>query len=309
VIYTWIVDPILAATSQDLPIISQLLTLRVLRLMRLVRALRLMEQFKELWKLCSGLLRSSRTMLSVCLLVLISIFVFACLGVDLISTSPKLINNETTRAIVEEHFSSLMVTILTLMQFANADSLASVYLPLCKEEPSLVLYFLVMWLVITVALMNLVTAVIVENAMANGREDAEEMQIHLRRKLRKILPEIDEVFDGLDTNGNNALEIEELIQAAEDGVLTFPEDIKSYVDPSKLLDIFEFLDANQSGVIERQEFFEGICHLVVSSVPLETTQILQLVRKSHDMLSDLSRAFLNSSVARTNPPGSTIDCL
>ncbi|CAK0847184.1 unnamed protein product [Prorocentrum cordatum] len=145
--------------------------------------------------------------------------------------------------------------------------------------------------------------------MANGREDAEEMQIHLRRKLRKILPEIDEVFDGLDTNGNNALEIEELIQAAEDGVLTFPEDIKSYVDPSKLLDIFDFLDANQSGVIERQEFFEGICHLVVSSVPLETTQILQLVRKSHDMLSDLSRAFLNSSVARTNPPGSTIDCL
>jgi len=37
VVYTWVVDPILAATSQDVPIISQVLTLRVLRLMRLVR--------------------------------------------------------------------------------------------------------------------------------------------------------------------------------------------------------------------------------------------------------------------------------
>ncbi|CAK0832278.1 unnamed protein product, partial [Prorocentrum cordatum] len=158
IVYTWIVDPILAATSQDLPLVSQILTLRVLRLLRLVRALRLMDHFKELWKLCSGLLRSSRTMLSVCALVIIALFVFGCLGVDLIATSPKLNQNEETRAIIEVHFSSLMVTLLTLMQFANADSIGSIYLPLCKVEPFLVVYFLVMWLVVTVALMNLVTA-------------------------------------------------------------------------------------------------------------------------------------------------------
>jgi len=304
IVYTWIVDPILAATSQDLPLVSQILTLRVLRLLRLVRALRLMDHFKELWKLCSGLLRSSRTMLSVCLLVLIAVFVFACLGIDLISTSPKLNSNEETRAIIEVHFSSLMVTVLTLMQFANADSLSSVYLPLCTEEPALVFYFLVMWLVVTVALMNLVTAVIVENAMANGKEDTEEMQLHLRKKLKKILPEIDEVFDRLDVDGNDSLEMEELVKAAEDGNLTFPLDIQSYVDPYKLIDLFEFLDANQSGVIDRTEFFDGICALVVSSVPLETTQILQLVRKSHNVLVDicaevtkLSEACLTSDTA------------
>jgi len=316
VIYTWIINPILAATSQDVPIISQILTLRVLRLMRLVRALRLMEQFKELWKLCSGLLRSSRTMLSVCLLVLIAVFVFACLGIDLISTSPKLNSNEETRAIIEVHFSSLMVTVLTLMQFANADSLSSVYLPLCTEEPALVFYFLVMWLVVTVALMNLVTAVIVENAMANGKEDTEEMQLHLRKKLKKILPEIDEVFDRLDVDGNDSLEMEELVKAAEDGNLTFPLDIQSYVDPYKLIDLFEFLDANQSGVIDRTEFFDGICALVVSSVPLETTQILQLARKSHNLLEDvcknvarLSAACPNSSHIHLMKPEDAVDCL
>jgi len=167
-----------------------------------------------------------------------------------------------------------------------------------------VFYFLVMWLVVTVALMNLVTAVIVENAMANGREDAEEMQMFLRRKLKRLLPQIDAAFDGLDVNGNNCLDMDDLVRAAEEGSLTFPQDIQSYVDPYKLIDLFEFLDSDRSGVIERAEFFDGICALVVSSVPLETTQILQLVRKSHNVLVDicaevtkLSEACLTSDTA------------
>jgi len=141
---------------------SQVLTLRVLRLLRLVRALRLLEQFKELWKLCNGLLRSMRTMLSVLLLVIVAIFVFACMGVDLIAESVTLNSNEETRMIVQEHFSSLPVVMLTLMQFANSDSIASIYMPICKEVPGLVLYFLVLWLVGAIALMNLVTAIVVE---------------------------------------------------------------------------------------------------------------------------------------------------
>merc|ERR1740121_475085 len=134
--------------------------------------------------------------------------------------------------------------------------------------------------------MNLVTAVVVENALANGRMDADEMHIHMRRKLKKILPDIEDVFDELDVDGSNSIEIEELHEAAQKGNLSFPDEIKAYVDPFKLVDIFELLDADQSGVIERSEFFDGICALVVSSVPLETTQILQLVRRSHDMISD-----------------------
>lgn len=286
VIYTWIVGPILVATSQDVPIISQVLTLRVLRLMRLVRALRLMEQFQELWKLCSGLLKSARTMLSVCLLVLIALFVFACVGVDLISGSSKLNGNEETRQIIEVHFSSLMVTLLTLMQFANADSLASIYLPLCKVEPSLVLYFLAMWLVVTVALMNLVTAIIVENALAKGREDAEEKQNILRKMLKKHLPDIEEVFDKLDLDKSGCLEMAELQEAARDAKIILPEDLKEYVDPFKLLEIFDLLDADRSGMIERSEFVDGIATLVVSAVPLETTQILALLRQSHEVLLD-----------------------
>jgi len=291
VISAWILEPLsTVADLQDVPVISQVLTLRVLRLMRLVRALRLIEAFHELWRLCCGLSKSLRTMLSVCLLVVVVVFVFACMGVETISTSERLNQNEETAEIVRTHFSSLPVAIITLMQFANADSIAAIYLPICREEPAFVAFFLVLWLVVTVALMNLVTAIIVENALVNGKEDAEERQRHLRRVVKKIIPEIENVFDSLDDDGSQALTIDEIELAARTGKLALPDGIKEFVEPAKLLEMFGFLDNDQSGDITRDEFVDGVCSLVVSSVPIETTQILQLMRQTHRAAMDTLQA-------------------
>jgi len=91
-----------------------------------------------------------------------------------------------------------------------------------------VAYFLTLWLIVTVALMNLVTAIIVENAMAKGREDNEERQNHVRKVLKKILPEIAEVFDSLDVDRSGSLAIDELANATKSGTLIIPEDIKDF---------------------------------------------------------------------------------
>merc|ERR1712060_823906 len=107
----------------------------------------------ELRRLCCGLSKSMRTMLSVCLLILVVVFVFACMGVEIIATSERLTQNEDTMEIVRDHFSSLPMAILTL------------------------------------------TAIIVENALAHGREDVEESQRQMRKVVKRIVPEIEEVFD------------------------------------------------------------------------------------------------------------------
>ncbi|CAK0853255.1 unnamed protein product [Prorocentrum cordatum] len=186
---SWILMPIVTAVGvEDLPIISQILTLRVLRLLRTVRAFRTMDMFSEMCRLSSGLLRSARTMLSVCLLVMIAIFTFSVLGADLIFKSEKLRSDDVTALIVEKHFSSMGAFMLTLMQFANADSLAGIYYPLIVVEPLLGLYFLALWVVVTVALMNLITAVIVDSALALGREEAEVKEARDRKTLQRNIP-------------------------------------------------------------------------------------------------------------------------
>merc|ERR1712194_267769 len=94
---SWVLMPIVHHLDMaDLPIINQVLTLRVLRLLRTVRAFRTMEMFSEMCRLCSGLLRSCRTMLSVCLVVMVAVFTFSVLGADLIFKSEKLRANDVT---------------------------------------------------------------------------------------------------------------------------------------------------------------------------------------------------------------------
>jgi Ca2+-binding EF-hand superfamily protein len=186
------------------------------------------------------------------------------------------------------------------MQFANADSIAGVYMPICRAEPAFAVYFLVLWLVVTVAVMNLVTAIIVENALAHGREDTEENQRQLRKVVKRIVPEIEEVFDKLDTDGSESLTFEEIEAATHNGELTLPDDIREIVEPHRLLEIFEFLDMDQSGTIEKDEFVDGVGSLAVSAVPIETTQILKLMRRTHHSVMEIEKIMQQTS---TKSPG------
>ena len=56
------------------------------------------------------------------------------------------------------------------------DSISAVYFPLIEAKPFLVVFFLPILVVVSIGLMNLVTAALVENAMANATQQAEEEQ-------------------------------------------------------------------------------------------------------------------------------------
>jgi|ERR1712194_704290 len=288
VITSWIAVPIIEASGGNNSIsnFSQLLTLRILRLLRTVRAFRTMSAFSELCRLCNGLLRSLRTMLAVVLLVAVAIFSFAILGVDLITYSEKLAANEETRMIVESRFSSLPQFMLTLSQFTTADSLAGVYYPLCEVQPLLGFYFVSLWMVITVALMNLVTAVIVDSALSLGREEADERISTNRKILARNIVNLSNMFDRIDKDGSGSVTLQEIQKMHKAGELTFPQDITEMVDPDHLVGMFEFLDKDKSGEVDKDEFVDGVCALALSSMSIEAMQTLQLLRSCHQMLLD-----------------------
>merc|ERR1712194_964698 len=285
VLISWVIQPTFNALGmKGLPLISQILTLRILRLLRTVRAFRTIDMFSEMVRLCSGLIRSTRTMLSVCLLVVVAVFSFSVLGVDLITTSEALALNDETHHIVQTYFSTLPSFMMTLMQFANGDSIGSLYYPLCMEQPLLVFYFLPVWTVLTVALMNLVTAIIVDSALTIGREEAEVKEAKCRKILQRNLQGLEDLFDTIDTDHSGAVSIAEIKKAQEDGRLKFPKDVRSMIDPQHLMDMFQFLDKDGSGEIDKDEFIDGVCCLALSSLSVETMQTLQFLRSCHQML-------------------------
>ncbi|CAK0908398.1 unnamed protein product [Prorocentrum cordatum] len=299
VISTWVIEPIVMSTKGDdrtafLGIISQMVVLRVLRLLRLVRALRFFEQFQEMWKLANGLIRSFRTVLSACFLILLTIYVFGCLGVELITKDIDLLEDPVTAELIQSHFSSLQVTMLTLIQFANSDSIASVYKPLvCRAWP-LLFYFGFVWLIVTITLMNLIQ----QSLWTRPSPRAAPIGSSRRRgsgtgsgSSSPLCPNSSGTLIGLDWSGDGKVSMHEFRSGldASNTKKRLPEDIRKILDSDQLVEVYGYLDADGSGEIDEEEFIDGIFSLMFQSVPIETTQMLQLLRSQSDALHRWAR--------------------
>jgi hypothetical protein len=264
--------------------LEKALIIRILRLGRLLRALRVIESFKDLWKLVAGILRSTRTVASACILIFITLYVFALVGVEVVRKDETLLDDETTRDLILGHFDSVFGVLLTLVQFANADSIASLYDPLIRVQPSLAFYFGGVWIVVTILLMNLVTAVVIQNAIDLGAEDAEAQARDRRKRLVKMVPLLKEAFQSADTSSDGQLQIEEVDELCK---LPLPRELKLIMAKERMHDLFRCLDADETGNISMDEFVKGVCHIALSEVPIETTQILSMLRVQSKVLDEL----------------------
>jgi voltage-gated sodium channel len=272
----WIIRPIL--DSSDVPVLEHVMVVRSIRLLRLARALRLLEHMQELWKLVVGMLNSLKTVLSALVLILMMLFLFGCVSVELITKSETLRSYPDAARVVDTHFYSLWASMMTFARFANADSMSELYTPLITAMPTLVPFFLLVWIMVTVSLMNLVAALLVLNAIDEARVDEEYEMHQMRRKLKKLVPSIKRIFEEIDVNNDKSLEIDEIRRGI--GQVSVPGDLKHVIHSDKLIDLFDFLDQDGSGHVDQHEFVDGVCHLALSRVPIETTQTLSLLRRT-----------------------------
>ena len=95
---------------------EKLLVVRGVRLLRLVRVLRMVRHFKIMWRLVYGLLTAGQTILSTTALILVSLFIFACVAVEVIAKDADLLADSVTRGIVVGRFRGVGRSILTLTQ-------------------------------------------------------------------------------------------------------------------------------------------------------------------------------------------------
>jgi hypothetical protein len=163
--------------------------------------------------------------------------------------------------------------------------LADVYEPLITQDPFFAPVFIILWIVISVALMNLVTAVIVDSAIERQKSSDETKRNDMRKKVKLLTPHIETLFDELDGSGDGAIEVAELTLKN----VHMPKELKHIITEDKLKDLFQFLDMDGSGTVEKDEFVDGIMHLTLQSVPIETTQTLQLLRAQQKVISEMHR--------------------
>jgi len=267
---------------------DQIMILRLLRLIRLVRSFRMIKQIKSIWRLVYGLLTCGQTMFSTFALLSLVIYVFGVLGVEVISNNTELQSNSATAHIITNHFASLGMTMMTLLQFVTMDSIAPVYTPLALEQPLLLLYFLPLGAIVSISLMNLITAVLVEGALEHARQDREEERKMESITTKHMLPEIVGLFDKIDTDCSGEIHIQEMVKfdkpGNEGGI---NRRILDRASVDSMEELFKILDVDSSGLISRAEFEEGLLNILLREVPVSSLQMMKMLRLLRDAVGEL----------------------
>ncbi|CAE7585170.1 Cacna1b [Symbiodinium microadriaticum] len=261
-------------------------TVRGLRLIRLGRAAKMTRKFQVLWPLINGLLNSAKLMISVFVILALFIYIFACLGVELISMDEDLregIGKNETKDLIDNHFATLPLTMLTLVQFITLDSVAAIYLPLMRVKPLLAFYVVPILLILPITLMNLVTAVLVEHGLEHAQEEAMELKAMKSKYAKESALQLGSLFQELDHDGNGQ------ITRAELNLVPVPKELFDVLFVDDLSDVFDMLDVDSTGTLSKDEFVDGILQMITRQTPVETLQMVQMLQSLRKTVQTISQ--------------------
>jgi hypothetical protein len=272
-------DPDLGAQT-----LRKLSALRAIRLVRLAQAVRFFPSFKEMWLLLRGLIESFRTLLWTLLIIVVVLYVFAIASVELIGKHDDFKNDKY----IQERFGTLMSSMFTLFQVMTLDTWAdSIVRPLMEKQPYLCLYFIFFITVSVFVLMNLITAVIVENAFSIAKDDEEMKAKQVEKKNQDEIKGLAVMFKDLDEDQSGELNKREFENA-----LTKPKFLnKLMMLDMKREDCFEVWDLldDGDGLLTVEEFTNGLRRMKAGARSKDILDMLKRLRNSLNQAESLQR--------------------
>jgi len=280
--------------KSQLPVaLSLMRMLRILRLVRVLRVVRLLRYMSELRTLVVSIMSSLKPLVSSVALLALVIYMIAIYFTQLVlhhrldtgcgQSGPC----ETDWDLeLGRRYGSVGITSLHLFQSVTGGlEWANMSEPLMSSiSPWMGLIYSFFIIFTSLALMNIVTGVFVESALARGREDKDTYMInHLR-----------DLFSSMDMNRNGQISWCELEEHLGDPkLITFFKEID--IDISEARGLFELLDRDGSGTIDADEFLSGCLRLRGAAKAID----LQLVMCE---LAEQRRSFQKLILALEDPP-------
>jgi voltage-gated sodium channel len=265
----------LVMSGEGSVVLDKIMLVRMLRLVRLARAARLVIQFRTLWLLVQGLYLSLLPMFWTFIITFMVVYIFGIAGIELIRSTSEY--GPEYQRVAEANFGSLGQSMMTMMQMIGLDSATAVYRPLITERPELSIYFICFMLIGAIALMNLVTAIMVESAMRQAKDDQDAQKAWEELKRKQLAPVLNELFTSMDADGSGELEIDEIMEATDEQ----KDQLKRICNMDDIEEVFKMLDYDDSGALSIDEFIDGILR-VKQEKPAE---LLRIVKQCSDILN------------------------
>lgn len=139
-------------------------------------------------------------------------------------------------------------------------------------------------LIVSVVLINLVTAVIVNRALEYARQDKEARKIQQENYRKRLVGDLKEAITRLDTDEDGTVSIEELLSAPceERGLL------QECMRLDDLLQVFCVLDTDGDGKLDIEELCDGILYAVISDSPIELKRMEKHIKFKQRLTSGQS---------------------
>lgn len=255
---TWILTLIHLQGQNDGANMSSMTLLRVLRifrLLRVLRVLRLFRFFRELLLLAQGIFGAMRALFWAVALIVLVLYICAVFINRLLENQDDV--PERHQEQVDLWFGTVGRTFFTLFQMMSLENWPIIARS-CMEFNSILWLFFVPFVALTqYMLLNLVTAVVVENVLViSQKEQLAEVKREEQVRL-KTMKQLKALFEEMDDDGNGELTIEEFHTAMEDeGVIQ--QFAKMEIAHYEALELFELLDIDRDGSITVSEFVEGV---------------------------------------------------
>jgi len=242
----------------ELKNVSVLRVLRIVRVVKVLRIIRLLAFFRELRMMISSILGCFK---SLCWAVLVLLAVFYIFGISFASGTFDYCwiddqCGEETEAL-RFRFGSLDMSMMSLfLAITGGIDWGDLYF-LMKPLPSIhSLMFLFFISFSSIAMLNVVTGIFVENALLSGTNDREVVITEQIAEKNKNLQNMMNMFMEMDDDQSGSVTIEEFEKHLDDErAIAYFEAMK--LDVTEVGTLCMMLDQDQSGNIDMEEFVVG----------------------------------------------------
>ncbi|CAK9003094.1 unnamed protein product [Durusdinium trenchii] len=190
-------------------------------------------------------------------------------------------------------FKSVYTASLTLFaQLVAQDGWSEMSLPLAEEAPWTTPLLFIILMTVSLGVMNLILAVVVEKAAEVRENDQERKMMKKEEERERNMIELAVLCDRMDNDGSGALSLKEMLDGF-DNDLNFNALMKFMdIERDDMQTIFNVLDSDGSGEVDYVEF----CHHLGSCKKRDPLMMSSLTRYSVMEMRNLVSGITNSIV-------------
>eukprot|EP00746_Dinoflagellata_sp_MGD_P108356 gnl/MRDRNA2_/MRDRNA2_46281_c0_seq1.p1 gnl/MRDRNA2_/MRDRNA2_46281_c0~~gnl/MRDRNA2_/MRDRNA2_46281_c0_seq1.p1 ORF type:complete len:339 (-),score=42.60 gnl/MRDRNA2_/MRDRNA2_46281_c0_seq1:61-1077(-) len=271
--------------------------LRILRLVRILRVVRITRFFRELRIMVCGIQSSLQSLVWAMVLLFLVMFMFAVYIMQ--SVTDHLTRSSEGQRLLIQHYGSLAQTMWTLFKAVTGGSdWGSVADPLVSSvSPVFALVYALYIAIVVWALMNVITGVFVDGAIKMAELDTETMVKEDICARKQHMDTMRMIFKEADSEGKGHITWEQLQSILGN------THVRAYfrhlgLDIAAAGSLFNLLDLDHNGYVDRNEFVLGFTQLRGQAKSLDLARFRQESQQNYQELKDLMGVLVRTTKTR-----------